>query len=557
MELSGDIQELRKSDTLSAISLIIASGEEAAREAKLFTLVGIALGITLSITMGSRFVRTYKLHDGILRTTRNITITVDEKGIITSVNTKACDYFEISGDILIGRNFSQIFGTGKMIHLDLPIAKVNNSGIGICNLERFYTASDGWKYVLNVDCLPLGSRKPCGVLVVARDISERKILEDKLYELTLQDGLTGLYNQTYIKRMLGKEIEKSSINSPLAFILMDIDDFKLYNDCFGHLAGDGILQKFGKLIKKCVRETDIVGRYGGDEFAVVLPGTDRETAMIIADRIRAVIESYPFPNKNFMPLGKITASAGISICPDNGSEVEELINKADKSMYKLKRRVKELAVKTKYSAVRDFLQELRHSNLDLYNVVQTMLNIISVKDKDTYLHLEKVLEYAGLLCNSLNLPEKEVKHIKLAALLHDVGKIEIPRVILNKDGPLSGEEWSIVKQHPKWGADMVQAMQYLDNIVPLILHHHERYDGNGYPCGLKGGEIPLGSRIIAVVDSFDAMTNLRPYRKSRDLTGAITELKKNKGSQFDPHIADAFINVLSESGYHPEKNAVL
>ena len=544
LDLATSIQTLRQRDTLSILTTALENSTSATRTTEIFSLVGLTLGLILSFTMGSRFIKNHKIYNGILKTTRNIAVTIDEKGRITSVNDTAQNVFGV-GDEVINKKYNDVLGKGKLIDLELPVARVNATGIGICNLERPYADGDGWKCVLNVDCLPLDNHAPCGVLIVARDISERKILEEKLYAMTLRDGLTGLYNQSYLKSRLKEEIENATANNySLAFFLMDIDDFKFYNDWFGHLAGDDFLYRFSQLINKCVRETDTLGRYGGDEFAVILPNAGRETAQKLAERLCYTVENHTFPNRNIMPRGKITVSLGIAVFPDNAKTAEELITIADEDMYRSKRRKKSI-VRAQIPVAQNFQHELQETDIKLYNAVQTVLGIIKAKDTETYMHLVKVADYAGLLLQNLNLNEEQARDVKLAALLHDVGKIEIPRYILNKISQLTPEEWSIVKQHPKWGAEMVQTIEKLEYVVFLILHHHERFDGKGYPAGLKGEEIPLGSRVLSVVDSFDAMTNVRPYRKSKDFFCALKELESCKGTQFDPDIADVFIKTVS------------
>lgn len=542
ISLATEIERLRQKDTLSVITTTIDSSRNAAGTTKAFTLLGVVLGIALSLTLGGRFINNHKTYRAILDTTTNIAVTINEKGNLTSLNRAAQNFFGVTEGKIVGKKYTDVLGPGKLIDLDLPLEKIINTGIGVCNIEKRYSTSDGWKCVLNVDCLPMESTPPSGVLMVARDISERKVLEEKLYAMTLRDGLTGLYNHSFLKRKLNEELLNAGANNyPVAFILMDIDNFKFYNDRFGHLAGDEFLKEFAHLLKKCVRDSDIAGRYGGDEFAVILPKAGSDTALILAERIRSNVEKHPFPNKNLMPKGKITVSVGISIFPKDSDNGEGIIKLADEAMYRCKRNSKN-EVQLYFSALKDFQKEIRESERTLFNVVQTLLGIINAKDRDTYLHLEKVTQYAGMICEAMNLNETNVKDIKLAAFLHDVGKIEIPRNILHKVDPLTQEEWSIIKQHPRWGASMVRSMQHLDNIIPMILHHHERYDGKGYPYGLEGEQIPLGSRILAVADSFDAMTNSRPYRISKNYIEALEEIERNRGTQFDPEIADIFIS---------------
>ncbi|GAB6157037.1 hypothetical protein JCM39194_02370 [Desulfotomaculum varum] len=539
-DTATQIQNLRIQDTFALLAKTVTNSRQASLITITFTLVGTLLGAGFSIVVGSRFIRNYQINTGILSNTRNITLTINEKGNITSYNKKAREFFHLADDSLLNERWEKCIGEGRLIGINLPINKVIQSGMGICNLERVFTAADGWQSVLTVDCLPLKNQPPSGVLVVARDISERKLLEEKLYAMTQRDGLTGLFNHAYLKRRLHEEINKARINHyHLSFMLLDIDNFKFYNDRFGHLAGDQLLQEFAKLIAKSVRPKDIVARYGGDEFAVILQQAGRETATLLAERIRSNVEEYPFINKEFMPRGKFTVCVGVSIYPDDALTGEEMIRLADEAMYRGKRNSKN-EIQLYSSALRDLQKEIQQSEKARFNLVQVILGLINAKDRDTYLHLEKVAEYVKMICQELKLNESESKEIILAAFLHDVGKIEIPRTILNKIEPLTRDEWSLIRQHPKWGASMVRSMQSLDKVIPMIMHHHERFDGNGYPDGLKGEQIPLGSRIIAVADSFDAITNSRPYREALTYQEALKEIKRCSGTQFDPYIVELF-----------------
>lgn len=550
LNISSEIYGLRKDDTLGMIKSAVEESKSASSTTIAFTIMGTIIGAATSLLVGSKFIQKHKMLNGILTQTRNINITLDEKGYITSINKTAQEYFGIESEFLLKRKGEEVLGRGKLVNLgDIPIKKVIETGAGICNLEKVYIDSDGLASVLTVDVLPLEDRSPCGALVVARDISERKVLEQRLYAMTLRDGLTGLFNHSFLKRKLHERVSSArDKNTPLSFILLDIDNFKFYNDRFGHQAGDVLLKDFSKVLASCIRSADILGIYGGDEFAVIIANANKDTTMILAERIRSTVEKYPFPNKHLMPGGKLTVSVGGAIFPEDAANDEELIKLADEAMYRCKNNLKN-EIQIYSSALKEFQRQLKKSDQSRFNVVQTMLGIINAKDKDTFLHLEKVSEYVGYICKEMQLSDTETRDIKLGALLHDVGKLEIPRNILRKSEPLNEDEWSLIKHHPRWGATMVRSMQSMDSIIPMIVSHHERYDGKGYPYGLKGEDIPIGSRIISVADSFDAITNSRSYRAAKTYSEAMAEIKRCSGSQFDPVIVEVFESAYKKRQY--------
>ncbi|MBF7083277.1 diguanylate cyclase [Desulfallas sp. Bu1-1] len=542
-----EIQDMRVADTRAIIAAAIAKSRFAAGMGILFTGVGIITGITASLLTWRRFFREHTNRRAILNTTRNAVITIESNGKITSFNRVAEELFEIDRSLVLGKNYKDVFtgeSTGSTVRFIPPVQDVMSSGKGKCNQEMFYTAPDGWEMVLNIDCLPLTDKKPTGVLLIARDISQRKVIEEKLYEMTLRDGLTGLYNHCYLQKRLSSELKKcGEQNKPLAFILLDIDNFKYYNDNFGHPAGDELLKEFARVLLDNTRSSDIVGRYGGDEFGIILPDTGYKMAVQVAERLRRQITEHAFPNRDLLPGGRLTVSIGIALFPDHANSAHELVRLADEAMYHAKRNSKN-QVQLYFSAIEEFQRQLRNSDEDLLQVLNTLLTVINNKDRYTYAHSEKVSEYAELIAQQLHLPVEEIKNIKIAAFLHDLGKLEIPGEILLKNGKLDQREWNIIKQHPRWGSNMLVSFPRFQKIIPWILHHHERYDGSGYPDGLAGEDIPLGARIIAIADSFDAMISQRPYKKSLTINEALNELRANKGKQFDPGLTEIFIQII-------------
>ncbi|WP_051273738.1 diguanylate cyclase [Desulfotruncus alcoholivorax] len=542
------IRDMRLADTGEITSAALADSRLAVKLGIIFTLVGLVTGITASLITWRRMFYEYTNYRAILNTTRNAAITVGRSGKITSFNRVAEEIFQIDRSLVLGKKFENVF-TGEQsretIKFVLPVQEVAASGLGRCNQELLYTSSDGWETVLNVDCLPLSHRVPSDVLVIARDITHRKLLEEKLYSMTLRDGLTGLFNHSYIKNSLNNEIKRCrEQNRCLAFILLDIDNFKYYNDMFGHQCGDKLLLEFSKVLLSGTRNSDIVGRYGGDEFGIILPGANGERALQVGERLKQLIEEHPFKKKDQLPGGCLTASIGIAIYPDHADNAQELLKLADEAMYHAKRNSKN-QVQLYFSAIQEFQRELSHSDRDLMKSLNTLLTIINAKDRYTYAHSEKVAEYAEAIARKLELPGDVIKEIKIAAFLHDIGKLEIPCEILTKQGTLTEQEWQFIKQHPRWGSNMLRSFGQFKNIIPYIEHHHERYDGKGYPDGLVGDSIPLGAQIISLADSFDAMVSQRPYKKHLTFREAILELHKNRGKQFHPVLTGIFIDVLT------------
>jgi diguanylate cyclase (GGDEF)-like protein len=359
------------------------------------------------------------------------------------------------------------------------------------------------------------------------------------------DGLTEVFNHRYFHDALKEKInsgEKSG--KPVALVFIDIDYFKYYNDLYGHQMGDKVLKKIGVVLKNSARKKDIVARYGGEEFAVIMADTPEEEALKIAERIRREIEKTYFEGEENQPNGKLTASIGISVYPDKAKSDLELINSADDALYRAKFFNKN-RVEAYSSILDDLKKDIDEEHIDLVTSIKTLISVINAKDRYTYSHVERVVIYCRHMADKLGLSEEDKKKLIFGAYMHDIGKINISKEILIKKMPPTDEEWEILKQHPSNGAEIIEPVESLRVIVPLILHHHERYDGKGYPSGLSGEEIPYLARALTVADSFDAMTSKRSYtnlRKTYD--EAIDELRACSGTQFDPDITEKFIEVI-------------
>lgn len=369
----------------------------------------------------------------------------------------------------------------------------------------------------------------------------------KLESLVNEDGLTEVYNHRFFHDALREELTSyDKDNKPISLIFMDIDHFKNYNDLYGHQKGDEVLKTIGFLLKNNVRKGDVVARYGGEEFAIILPATSEQDAIKIAENIRSKIEETYFEGEENQPKGKLTASIGVSVFPDKAKSDIELIKYADDALYRAKFFNKN-RVETYYSILDELKEDIEDKHIDLVTSIKTLISVINAKDRYTYAHVERVVVYSRLLADKLELSGEDKKKLIYGAYMHDIGKINILEEILNKKMPLTNEEWEILKKHPVDGVEIIKPVESLMYISPLILHHHERYDGKGYPGSLKGEDIPYLARVLTVVDSFDAMTSNRPYSKRKTHDEAIEELTLCSGTQFDPSIAKAFIEVIEEN----------
>lgn len=378
-------------------------------------------------------------------------------------------------------------------------------------------------------------------------VDSEKSYRDYLTNLANKDELTGLYNHRYFHESIKYSFNLAKESSkPLSLILFDIDDFKYYNDLYGHLAGDQVLRDIGELLSSMGRDTDIVARYGGEEFAILMPNTEEKDAILTGEKVRKLIQNKHFSGEESLPNGKLTVSVGVSCFPAKSNSIRELINSADDALYRAKFLSKN-RVESYFSILDELKKDIEEEHIDLISSIKTLISVINAKDKYTYSHTMRVVMYCQMIGDKLEISEQDKKTLKFAAYLHDIGKIEIPKEVLNKRMKLTDDEWNIIKQHPENGTEIIKSVPSLQHIVPLILHHHERYDGAGYPQNLKGEDIPFLARILTVADSFDAMTSNRPYNISKSIDEAIIELDKNKEIQFDPFIVDAFIEILKSN----------
>jgi len=375
----------------------------------------------------------------------------------------------------------------------------------------------------------------------------------RLYQAARQradrDSVTGLLNHRAMQEQLNQVLgDARRLDSELSIILMDLNNFKFFNDTYGHQVGDEVLRTVARTLQKVFRASDIVGRYGGDEFIALLPDTDTEGTLIACQRVAAALDKEHFEaDGRRIP---ITMAYGTSGYPRDGAAALELLTQADSSLfdYKSTGGAKSPAqASTPGEANQSSLERRRLKSRvtgGSFGVLDALVTAIDNKDRYTRRHSEEVTQMALLIAGDMDYSEESLRAVRISGLLHDVGKIAVPDEILRLPGKLSDDQWEIMKQHPVFGALIVKDLPHLDEVLGGVRHHHERYDGKGYPDGLAGDDIPIMGRILAIPDCYSAMTTDRPYRKGFEPEAALAEIERCKGTQFDPVLATIFIRAM-------------
>ncbi len=415
----------------------------------------------------------------------------------------------------------------------------------ICIKDIFYIVSDyistgQYNYIVGL----ISTLMTISWVLIVGIISDRQEKHRReAQRLAITDDLTHLFNQRHFHTALETEIKNSSrSNRSVGLILIDIDNFRMYNDLYGHSYGDTILKNTVSILNKIVHKDDTIYRFGGDEFAILMLNKDLETLEKEAKRLYDEYEKLKNEYYNDGLVSKITFSVGLSEYPSISSSKEELICHANMALYQSKNMGDD-----KVHFYQDIMLQI-HKNMksdeEMVGVFKGLLSTIVAKDKYTFGHCERVSSYAVMISEAMGLELDEIQTILYAGLLHDIGKIELPKSVLNKIGRLTSDEFELIRQHPVNSANILEPLSGINNLIDYVIHHHERYDGKGYPDGIAGEEISLGARILCVADSFDAMVSDRPYRKSMSIEDAFQELEKCSGSQFDPKIASLFIKIM-------------
>lgn len=396
-------------------------------------------------------------------------------------------------------------------------------------------------------------------LSVFRNQAATAISNARLFEraerMAITDGLTGLYNHRHFLELLDREFRSAlRRQAPLSLLVTDIDSFKLVNDTYGHLAGDQLVREVAHELSASLRRTDVLARFGGDEFVIILPNTSQMQAVEVAEKVRRRIASRDF---RIGSSGKIhtTVSVGVAAYPEAAQSRQELVERADRAAYYSKQTGRNRA--SVYSPSMESIEggallrgkptpeDYTNALHNLYvDAIRSLSYLVDAKDPYTYGHSTRVERLATELARAMRLPQEEVLTVQRAALLHDIGKVGISEQILHKRAPLEPEEWDAIRRHPAIGAQIIRGVSFLEAVIPLVYHHQERFDGTGYPAGLRGDAIPLGARIIALADAYEAMTSDRPYRMAKQPSEALAELERCAGSQFDPSLIKLFVPLI-------------
>ncbi len=424
--------------------------------------------------------------------------------------------------------------------------------------------------------------KVIGCLSSGEDVTERRNFDEqirqfqkdliaankKLRELALIDPLTGLYNHRFLEKSIEAEFDRAKrMGYPLSVVMLDIDYFKSINDLYGRKFGDLVLKQFAEYLQQTFRKYDVITRLEGEKFVVISSRIDKTITMALTQRILETVNFYKFGDKQHTV--QLRLSVGVSSYPeDKASKGSSLIDKTEKILHKAQsdggNRVYDLSSIKKrssrtMSSDTDNMQSLanklerltKRENQSSAEAIFAFAKTIEMKDNYTGDHVEKTVRYALKIAKKLGLPPEEIERIRQGAMLHDLGKVGISDKILLKAGKLTEQEFEEIKKHPQIAADILRPIHFLQDIIPLIYYHHEKWDGGGYPCGLAGSEIPRGARIIALADVYQALTSDRPYRKAFDTGTAIKIIQDSSGSHFDPEIVNTFIEIIQEEEEEP------
>jgi diguanylate cyclase (GGDEF)-like protein/PAS domain S-box-containing protein/putative nucleotidyltransferase with HDIG domain len=490
--------------------------------AGIFTYISMSLGIGLPIDMmrraqASRIASEERLRR-ITDNIQDVIMQMDKNGIIQYISPSCLKVFGHTPDFYVGKSFySELYPNDYY-----KVFKIVENALAnkvVKPMEYRYNHKNGdFVWMESLGEVILDEKGEGMELVInCRDITERRATEERIKYLSFHDTLTGLNNRGYFEEKVKSFHYEKKL--PLSIIIGDVNGLKLTNDVFGHYEGDNLLIKIANILRESCRRDDIIVRWGGDEFAILLPEADEEISMVIVNRIMDNC------SKRFDEPIKISIALGAATKHEDSEDIKDIIKDAEEKMYRHK---------------------LLESRSVRNSIIASLEKTLFERSYETKEHAERMMQMSEKLGKEIGLAETEQDELRLLALLHDIGKIAVNDSILGKPGKLTKEEWEEMRKHTEIGYRIAESTQELYHIADYILSHHENWDGTGYPHGLKGDKIPKLSRILSIIDAYDVMTHARPYKAPISPEEAIEEIKRCAGTQFDPQLARIFIHMIEK-----------
>ena len=471
-------------------------------------LLGFSLIIIVLLLSRTRIGEIIPLvRDNVIESMSDGFLILDHNDILIDINKKAEKILVISEKEILGKDFYILF----------PELTNKKNNFNLADEMDFVENNIKYTFEITITEILNFYKKVAGKSITFHDITERKKSEDNIKYLGFHDHLTGLYNRRFFEEEL-KRLD-SQRQLPISIIMGDLNGLQLTNDIFGHLEGDKLLKRTAGILKRVCRSEDILARWGGDEFVLLLPKTSTQCSEEIMDRI---IKECKKTSRQKIPA---SLSLGTATKEEVVRNIQLIAIDAENNMYKNK-----LAQKESISS----------------SIIFALNQTLFEKSNETKEHADRMHDLSIKLGKSINLPSSQLDELSLLASLHDIGKVGIPETILLKEGGLTEKEWEVIKKHPEIGFNIAHSSPQISHIANAVLSCHENWDGSGYPTRLAGDSIPIISSIILIVDAYDVMTNKRPYKEAISKQDAIKELKRCAGSQFDPVLVDKFISIITE-----------
>ncbi len=515
--LAGRHKFFRRQALILLFSIIIVFTLDLLYSLKVITFMtnispfALCLGWIIYWTAGNRYLKMGEFvpinYESIIENINDSVMVLNKKDVVNFMNKPAQDLFSADADFM-----------GKHINSFWPDYSLNFSESNLEVKKDIMIYTNGQNKYFDVSLSPVKVRPAeiAGKLLIMKDITDRKSYEKKIKYMSFHDYLTGLYNRAFFEEELARlNVER---NLPLSIVLGDVNGLKMINDTYGHEKGDELLVKVAGILKQCFRKSDIVSRWGGDEFIILLPLTGYNIAEEITARIHDICLEHRIKD---MPL---SISLGISTKVRSDESIDEILKAAEDKMY---------------------ANKMSDEKRTHRSIISSLEKSLDEKKYETEEHVKRMGDMALLMGKDLNLSKDKLNDLIMLAALHDIGKIAIADSIIQKPGKLSPQEWEMVKKHPEVGYRIAKSSTDLAAIADAILSHHENWDGSGYPEGLKNDNIPLVSRIISIADAYDAMTNDRPYRRAFTREQAVAEIKKCSGTKYDPKLVEVFLKIVN------------